>query len=508
MKKLLIVFLMLSLLVSCFAACGDDAVEGGTTAGGSGDKTPGATTAAGGDPENTQPPVVTDEFGRPVLESSLPELDYGNESVTIMIRSANQHHFLGDENVEATMIEQALFNRNSIVQDTLNVHLDLKVIDQKGSDTGGYDTTIRSALAGAGEYDIVTSYAYYTPALAVSGCFTNLNEVQMLDMESLCWNTTFAESVAYDGALYFNVGDYSLDYLRQIVAIYFNKDITENRLGDPDLFYDMVNDGSWTIDNVYALIKDIHSNLNDNPNADLEDFFAFTVGAKSSPCEALVTGLGFNYTVSDGNGGYQLFDMTTGLSDAIDKLHTFLSSECCMPRNLWAWGDCRDSFKAQKSMLLVQTLDMAEQYAAVEFDYGFLPMFKLDETQTEYFTGMGDSFSLQCIMANCTDPERAGAVLQCLNEVSYRRLTPEYFDTLLKGRFADAPQDMEMLELLRRTVRLDFGRIYSVCLNRVTGGVWSNFCDPNADYTTWYSSNASTFRELLSTLLIDLKPQA
>ncbi len=497
MKKLLFLLLALAMLLTSLAACGDETQPEGNTTVGNGDGT--------ADPIVTDPPIVTDEWGRPVLESSLPKLDYNNESVTIMIRTANQRHFLGNESTDATILEQALFRRNKIVEDTLNVHLNLVPITQTGSDTSSYDNTIRAALTGAGEYDIVTSYAFYTPALAISGCFADLNKIKMLDMEALCWNTTFAESVAYDGALYFNVGDYSLDYLRQIVGIFFNKNLTANEFGDEEIFYDMVNDGSWTMANAAALLKDLYRDLNTSQVADEGDFYGFYVGATSSPCEALVTGLGFNYTVKADNGDYNIFTLDTALSDTVDALHDFIESEFCAPRAIWNWSKGRDAFINKQALMVVQTLDMAESYANVDFTYGFLPIFKLDESQAEYCTGMGDSFSLQCIMANSKDSERAGAVLQCLNEVSYRRLTPEYFEILLKGRFSDAPQDVEMLELMRRTVRLDFGRIYSVCLDRITGNVWNNFCNAGANYANWYSSNADTYRTKLAELLFDLK---
>ncbi|MBE6633337.1 MAG: hypothetical protein E7620_03220 [Ruminococcaceae bacterium] len=496
MKKTILFLLILTMLVSCFASCGDE--QGNQP-------NPYPNGQATNDQQATEPPVITDEFGRPVLETSLPELDYNNESVNIMIRTANQRHFLGDESVQATLLEQALFTRNEIVQDTLNVHLNYIPIEQTGSDTTFYDTTVQQAMSGAGEYDIVTSYAYYTPALGVAGCFANMNNVPMLDMNAICWNTTFAESVAYDGALYFNVGDFSLDYIRQLTCIFFNKQLAETHFGDANVFYDMVNDGSWTIENATAMLKDIYTDVNQNSISDEGDVYGFYVGATSGPCEALATCIGFNYTYKDSNGDYQIFEMDSALSDKIDAIHTFVAQEFCAPRSIWNWKKGRTAFIEQKALMVLQCFDVADAYVDVDFDYGFLPIFKYDEAQQDYYTGVGDSFSLQCIMVNTKDLSRTGAVLQCLNEVSYRKLTPEYFDILLKGRYADAPEDVEMLELLRRTATLDFGRIYSVCLSRITGNVWNNFTDTARDYSSWYSQNIGTYQENLRVLLEDLK---
>ena len=500
MKKLILVCLVLAMLVSALSACGNDTVDPVT-----------GTTADQGTTPSTEPEVTValDEYGRPVVESSLPDdLDYNNEQINIMIRTSNKERFTGVEGKEATAIEQVIYARNEAVMDKLNVYLNFVPIEQSGSDTKNYDTTIQGYLAGTGEMDIVTSYAYYTPALAIVGCFTNLNNVNMIDMTSIVWNQTFQESVAYEGALYFNVGDFSYDYTRQIVATYFNKDLANNYFGSADLLYDMVKDNSWTMENAAAMLKDIHKDVNQDSIQDADDFYGFILGATSSPCEAMVTALGFNYTVKDNEGQYQLFQMDTGLTDKIDDLQAFIASEFCAPRSLWNWSGARDMFKKQSALFYVATLDMADQLADVDFDYGFLPLFKYNEAQENYCTGMGDSFSLQAIMSNCTDIERAGAVLQCLNEISYKSLTPEYFDILLKGRFADAPEDAEMLELLRSTVTLDFGRIYSGTLDRVTGNVWNNFVKIGGEYTKWYNEKSASTKELLVALQQVLKGTA
>ena len=197
--------------------------------------------------------------------------------------------------------------------------------------------------------------------------------------------------------------------------------------------------------------------------------------------------------------------MTSEVSDKIDAIHRFISQEFCAPRALWSWKNGRTMFRQQKTIFLVSALDQADMFADAEFDYGFLPAPKYSETQTTYYNSVGDAFSLQAIMVNAKDTERAGAVLQCLNEISYRDLTPEYFEVLLRGRYADSPEDASILNMLRNNAHTDFGRIYSICLDRIHGDVWNNFCDSARDYSKWYESDQETYRTLLTKLLQDLK---
>lgn len=236
---------------------------------------PGNGTATAGSP-STAPEsenvteIETDEYGREVLESALPEnLRYDNDRITVMVRSSHEQWFVGVNDKKATAIQQALYARDRRVEDRLKVRLDIKPVTQTGSDTKNYDQTVRAALSGAGEYDIITSYAYFTPTLAISGCFADMNGIRNLHMDTLCWNSDFADSVVFDGALYFNVGDFSLDYLGKLTTIYFNKNLAARYFGSSDVIYDMVDDGSWTLGNVGALVKEIYTDLNSNGAQDM-----------------------------------------------------------------------------------------------------------------------------------------------------------------------------------------------------------------------------------------------
>lgn len=500
MKQSICLLLVLLLCLPFAASCkGKTPPEtgNGTTAGSTPD------TAPDSEPGTE---VETDEYGREVLKSALPEdLKYDNEKITVMVRSCQEQWFIGTDDKKATAVSQSLYSRDRLVEDRLQVILKIQSVTQTGSDTTGYDQTIRSVLAGSGTYDIITSYAYFTPTLAVAGCFADLNNVKNLHMDTICWNRDFADSVAFDGALYFNVGDFSLDYIGTILCVFVNKNLARRHFGSDQILYDMVEDGSWTMGNVGTLIRDVYDDLNENGNRDINDFYGFSMNALSGPCEGVVTGIGFNYVDRSDSGEYQIFRMDNALSDRIDALHTFLGQESVAPRNTWGWGPSTKAFAQEKSILLSSCLNIATNFVEADFDYGFLPAFKYDEEQKKYHTGVGDAFSLQALMRNGTDNERAGAVLQCLNEVSYQKTTPEYFNVLLKGRYADAPEDMQMLELLRQTIQLDFGRIYSSCLSRITGGVWNNFCNPAANYSKWYEENSGTWEQNLKDLLEELR---
>ncbi len=495
MKRILVLCLALIMLLTVFSAC---------------KKKGGDTTDTTTDPSLLETPETDDgldEFGRPILESSLPsDLTYNKAEINIAVPALYEIRFAGDGSKAASSVDQTVFKRNGEVEEILDVVIEYHPIGT----TMNYDAAIMTTqvmgyLSGNGEMDIVLNRAYDAPALGMQGCYANLNTIDMLDMTHGSWNAVFADAVSYNGALYVNVGDYSVDFLYQIVGTFFNKQLVIDRFGSTDVVYDMVEDGTWTMANLQTMLKDVYSDKNQNGQRDLDDFYGFVFGSTSSPCEAMITNIGFDPTVKNSDDEYEMFEMTTGLSDKLDDIQEFVAA-LCMDRSLWNWDNGDASFSSQNCMFLYSTLEtILQRYTDLDFDYGILPTLKYDEND-DYRTAVGDTFQLQSIMRNSKDVERAGAVLQCLNEVSYRTVTPAYFNVVLQYRMANEPRDAEMLVLLRDTVHLDFGRVYSSQISRVTARIWQ-FVSPNFDYASFYQNTIETWRINIDTLLTALRTQ-
>ena len=60
----------------------------------------------------------------------------------------------------------------------------------------------------------------------------------------------------------------------------------------------------------------------------------------------------------------------------------------------------------------------------VDFQYGVVPAPKWDSTQEDYYTCVGNAFTLYAIMGNSERPDLASAVLECWASEAYRRTTP------------------------------------------------------------------------------------
>ena len=91
--------------------------------------------------------------------------------------------------------------------------------------------------------------------------------------------------------------------------------------------------------------------------------------------------------------------------------------------------------------------------------YGFLPVPKLDENQKEYKTVSVDI--LWAVPAIHSEKiEMIGAVTEALSCQHYNYVRPAFFDTTMKGKLSDSPEDAKVLDMIPATRSIDFGYSY------------------------------------------------
>ena len=132
-----------------------------------------------------------------------------------------------------------------------------------------------------------------------------------------------------------------------------------------------------------------------------------------------------------------------------------------------------------------------------EITYGFLPAPKLDENQKEYKTVVTDVLWGIPAIHNAK-LEMIGAVTEALSCQHYNYVRPAFYETTMKGKLSDSPNDVAMLDLIPATRCLDFSYAYNSVLKPM-----STLKD--LTNTTTSSNLASTYQSLAGTLEMQLK---
>ena len=259
------------MLVGAAVACGKTEEPAATTAaadqGGAADATTAATEAT------TENPY--DENG--YLKSSLPELNFNGETVTILWWTDVEKPEFVVEEVTGDLVNDAIYQRNMNVQETLNVTF------AWDSTKGQYNDGVGAAYAkyvgngyNAGDttWDLMAAHSRTMALTAMYGYCADLMQLDYLDFSMPWWPTVMTETATIGERMYFVTGDVSVNSIHMMYVIFYNKDImNEYKIQDPSA---LVLEGKWTMENLQAVTKDLYQDLDNNGSKNYNDFFGFT----------------------------------------------------------------------------------------------------------------------------------------------------------------------------------------------------------------------------------------
>ena len=469
--------LVLSMVLVLFAAC-------------SGEPAKTQQKPTGGEKQtatNTAPSVEKDDWGRDKVDSSLPaDLNFGGETVNIFV--GDMHY--GDLYTDALnddIINDAVYNRNIKVEEDLGVELNWILYEKSPGDTSFANTIDASVFNDTGDYDIAMGYGYFLPSVVPLMTYINLYDVPYLDFEKPWWNQIYVENATLNDQMYTCVGDLSLASTYNAGCIFFNKRLANEHyadIGGAEGIYKLVIDGKWTMDKFTEIVKDKWIDSDGDGQKSEGDFFAFgSIWSGPIPCDSFQYGMDAPITRDDENGVPYLTYNTEKTVNALNKLYT-LAYECdgvlsnqSYYNNSTARSMLQEKFTNASMIFYAYTLSFAKSLGDMKDDYGLLPMPKFDEAQEAYYTSQSDTYTAFAIPAgidhhNCSDGTTtrdylAGAVLEKLNEESYRTVAPNYFEVVMKYRYIRSENsedyDLRVYDMILAGNNFNFGLIYS-CL--------------------------------------------
>ena len=474
MKKLLTLMLVLSMVLILFAACGGEPA-----------KTQQKPTGGNQQATGTKQDPNKDEWGRDKVDSSLPaDLNFGGETINIYTCQSQ----LGDlfsEELNDDIINDAVYNRNIKVEEDLGVELNWIIFEGASGSTDFANSVDQMVFNDTGDYDIAMGYGYFLPSVITVNTYTNLYDVPYLDFEKPWWNQIYVENATLNGQMYTCVGDLSLSSKANAGCIFFNKRLADEHyadIGGAEGIYKMVVDGKWTIDAFTNMVKDKWLDTDGDGQRSEADFYGFgSWWSGPIPCDAFQYGMDAPISRDDENGIPYLTYNTERTVNALNKLYT-LAYECdgvLSDTKYYNSGNpiFNDKFINGSMIFHATTIGSANGFRDMKDDYGLLPMPKFDETQESYYTSQSDSYNAFCIPAGiqnhlCADGTTtrdylAGAVLEKLNEESYRTVAPNFFEVVMKYRYIRSDDsedyDLKVYDMILDGNNFNFGLIYS-CL--------------------------------------------
>ncbi|MCL2517537.1 MAG: hypothetical protein FWF15_03140 [Oscillospiraceae bacterium] len=462
---------------------------------------------------NTQSDIITTTG---VIKSGVPDNKrFNGETVKLLnnvyyefdIVTLNVDEYSGD------VVNDAIYERNLLVQDRLNVSIEMTdkfvVGGSDATRTNLVSSLKATILSGANEYDLVSGSANCYAPLILENYILNLYGAPYIDLNSPWWAKDFIElNHIGKNRYYFLCGDYTVTLLKQLGCVFVNKTIYTNYFGDPNSIYDIVLKGEWTIDKFMEIGQAVYVDLNGDGVRDNEDQFGYYMHW-SNLTDLFVYSSGIKITDRDADNLPYLVLNDQKTIDLTSKLYTLIyENEGCL--ELLAANETTNitapnMFKSNTMMMLPSFLYVSEFLRDMETDYGIVPFPKYNALQDNYLTlpmNIMSLFSVPITVSNETF-DIVCAVMEEMSYQGYRMVTPVYFDVALKNKYMRDSNEsaVKMLDIMHDTITYEFAFMYHYELNDL--GVFMRLLmrDKNKNFSSYYASVEETVQAKLETLI-------
>ena len=382
-----------------------------------------------------------------------------------------RNDFAYDDSAASTVLDDAVFRRNSAVEEYLNIRIttDQKICKDTTGSNEGYGTLMKEKKAGDTNYDAAVLPAYDQTKLAYQDALTDMNKVGTLDFSNKWWDQKAVSTLTIKDMLFFVTGDFSIDVFNSTIVMIFNKEIAKEK-GINDL-YQLVNDGKWTLAKWKEYTAMVSEDLDgDNLYTD-KDLYGAAVW--DDVVYAAVHSAGERCCDLDENGDLILtLGTERAISAYMDYVEFALKDQSVIRYQQTFGANGKPSFNAgsdleyklfqnDQALFLFTWLGVADKFRDMNTDYGILPVFKYTEDQKEYYNTVAPYNARFLAMPYLQeDEERTGAILETIGFYSAQMITPAFYEKTLYGATVRDEESRPMLEMIREHRVFDLGYFY------------------------------------------------
>lgn len=420
-----------------FASCSDAAEQSGAD----------TKTAAETDAQTESAAVATDSLtARRQVSDDVPELDFAGRDYRIFYQKRYTTDAVPETDGETgDVLNDAVYRRNRTIEERFNV----SIVGIEGEEDAMVRTLMSAVAAGDDAYELFMGHSIYSGKAALAGYFYNWYDIPYMDFSKPWFPQVAIEALNINDRMYMTVSDMCLSFASNTYCMYFNKQLcSDNDL--PDI-YGLVKDGTWTVDTLYSLSKDLYKDLNGSGSADPDDQYGF-----ASPMSNHTSTWLFSCDVPTvelhADGTVESVFNSERASVLVDKLRTLYKDNpgsYLTAKKAATDTDVSDAFMGGHIVFMTHVVGKSEStYRDVMFDYGIVPYPKYDEAQTSYYTIPGGSVSCMAVPASAADTALAGAVTAAMCRESWVSVLPDYYDVVLKVKGARDETSIEMLDII------------------------------------------------------------
>ena len=392
--------------------------------------------------------VETDNETTEYVKEKYSGLDYNGYKFRIFAITPGEHYqnFIAEDSTEiwyeednADALQHAVFTRNLLTEELLNVTI---TPIWGGSCYTVTDQTKTLVKAGGDEIDVVHNSHFKALQVAMEKYYWNLNDLESFDVSEPWWDQEYVDTFTFrKNQLYTICGDYLTldDYATPIV--YYNKNVVANlNLEDPA---DLVDAGTWTIDNMMDLASKATFDLSGDGKMDENDSWGLLDNGNS--LVHFIEGCNCPLTALDEEGVPQVTVEKESFVNTVQYVYERLS----LSTSLYEQPNDDDLIiiKDDRALFYREVLGSLYNFRDMEGDFSFLPPPKLNEDQENY-TSIADGIwcTALSVPITVTDTNMIGTVLDVLGGMSTDTVDKALYEIVLGPKLFREKRTVDMLQ--------------------------------------------------------------
>lgn len=356
--------------------------------------------------------------------------------------------------VDDGLFQQSINTRNEWVQNKFNVRFVTKVIPESS-----YYSEVRNAQQ-AGEYvgDLLLGPANAMSRLIPDGLLMNLTTLPYFNMSAEYVNAEYLKAATGENTVYMMVDSVSEYIGAQWCVFYDLALLSQLELEEPSVY---VKNGSWTWEKFLQMAEEV-AKLGDGYNG----FASYADSANF--LNALWGSSGVKFIGDVYKKPLKLGIDLDSAAEILDKANTLLKSS--------AYSGVQkqpsiESFKAGKTLFYVYRLDLASAIADNRREWSIVPLPKVNEVQSDYFSYVDQSVSVIGVPYFTQDSERTGIILNALFAGSYEHVEQAAKNSYINFYLRNNSSAL-MLNRIIESTAIDFTFLYGGGINSISNNTY------------------------------------
>ena len=394
---------------------------------------------------------------------------------------------------------------DKVYERVLNVeeYLGVDIIAENGGSFQEYTVPLKNAIsAGDDSYQMVMTHVYMEVAnLITSNYLRDFQDFESLQLEEDYWNYGLMEDLSINEKMFCGYNDFCL---ANCYMIGFNKDMVAEYANTIGSLYDHVRNKTWTLDKLIEFTS-LVSRDNGDGKWDDQDTYGFA-------CHAWVPLVSFQHASEipivkeNADGEFYVSPMVDN-ADKIVKLDemifNFMKAESTYT---WSPFDGKPQLNLKSGRVMFEIVNNYSLVSTKEEDVkvGVLPYPLWDTKQESYKTLSWNG--VLGIPTTIIDEDMVGDVIEMLAWYS-EPVNTAFYETLLGSKVADAPEDVEMLNLVWAGQVSDMGLVFSSSSNQMDCLLYAIphhvSVEGKPAYATYYKQNQKAAERMLNRMFAE-----